>query len=226
MRLLIIEDDADLAAVLLRGFREEGFSVDRRADGASGLEAILAAEHDLVILDLTLPDRDGLSVCSAARNAGVTLPILMLTVRDSVQDRVAGLEAGADDYLAKPFVFDELLARTHAQLRRAYNYGGQILKVADLELDLLARRAQRAGRRIELTAKEFALLEYFMRRRGQVVTEDDILRNVWETQFDPGTNVVRVYIHHLRSKVDRDHEIKLLHTVRGCGFCLRAEQVP
>lgn len=135
---------------------------------------------------------------------------------------MAGLQAGADDYVAKPFVLEELLARTHAQLRRAYNYGGQVLKLADLELDLRARSAKRGGQRIELTAKEFALLEFFLRRQGQVVTEEEILRSVWATSFDPGTNVVRVYVHHLRSKVDRGHELKLLHTVRGHGFTLRA----
>jgi len=220
VRLLVIEDDGGLADVLLRGFREEGFDVDRRGDGTSGLEGLLSGECDLAILDLSLPDLDGVELCRAARTAGVTIPIVMLTVRDSVQSRVAGLEAGADDYVTKPFVFDELLARTHAQLRRAYNYGGQILRVADLELDLRARSAQRAGRRIELTAKEFALLEYLMRRQGQVVTEEEILRAVWSTNFDPGTNVVRVYVHHLRSKVDRGHEVKLLHTLRGRGFSL------
>jgi DNA-binding response OmpR family regulator len=225
VKILIIEDDANLADLLTRGFREEGFVVDHCFDAASGLETILEAAHDLLILDLALPDRDGLSVCRDARGAGVTLPIVMLTVRGAVSDRVAGLEAGADDYLAKPFVFDELLARTHAQLRRAYNYGGQILKVGDLELDLLARRAQRAGRKIELTAREFALLEYLMRRRGQVASEEEILRSVWGMNFDPGTNVVRVYLHHLRSKVEQDHESKLLHTVRGRGFCLRDEEV-
>lgn len=226
VRLVVIEDDADLASVLLRGFREEGFEADRRSDGASGLEALLGDQYDLAILDLSLPDRDGMTVCQAARAAGITIPVVILTVRDSVRDRVAGLGAGADDYVTKPFVFEELLARVHAQLRRAYNYGGQILQVADLELDLRARHAQRAGRKIELTAKEFALLELFMRRREQIVTEEEILRCVWGMNFDPGTNVVRVYVHHLRSKVDRDHEQKLLHTLRGRGFCLRAGEAP
>jgi len=225
VRLLVIEDDANLAGVLLRGLREEGFEVERHGDGEHGLRAILSQDHDLVILDLMLPDTDGIALCKAARAAGVTTPIVMLTVRASIQDRVAGLGAGADDYVAKPFVFDELLARTHAQLRRAYNYGGQTLRVADLQLDLLARRVERAGRTIELTAREFALLEYLMRRRGQVVTEDEILHDVWHTPFDPGSNIVRVYVHHLRNKVDRDHEQKLLHTVRGRGFCLKEAEV-
>ena len=221
LRLLVIEDDAGLADVLLRGFREEGFDVARCPDGTSGLETLLGGRTDLAILDLSLPDRDGVEVCRAARDAGVTIPIIMLTVRDSIGDRVVGLQAGADDYVAKPFVFEELLARTHAQLRRAYNYGGQVLKLADLELDLRARSVQRGGRRIELTTKEFSLLAYFMRRQGQVITEEEILRSVWATSFDPGTNVVRVYVHHLRSKVDRGHDRKLLHTVRGRGFVLR-----
>ncbi len=226
VRLLVIEDDAGLADVLLRGFDEEGFDVARCSDGRAGLDALRSGAHDVAILDLSLPDLDGVEVCRSARAEGVTVPIIMLTARDSVGSRVSGLEAGADDYVPKPFVFEELLARTHAQLRRAYNYGGQVLALADLELDLRARSARRAGVRIDLTAKEFALLEYFMRRQGQVIAEKEILRAVWSTHFDPGTNVVRVYVHHLRSKVDHGHAIKLLHTVRGRGFTLRVSEEP
>jgi DNA-binding response OmpR family regulator len=225
MRLLIVEDDANLASFLTRGLREEGFEVDVRRDGASGLTAALAGEHDLVILDVMLPGADGLTVCRETRAAGVKTPIVILTARASVPDRVAGLAAGADDYLPKPFAFDELVARIHAQLRRTTSYAGHILRVADLELDLLARRAERAGRPIELTAKELALLECFMRHPGQVVSEAEILQRVWGLDFDPRSNIVRVYVHHLRAKVDRDHARKLLHTCRGQGFVLQDRDV-
>ena len=218
MQILIIEDDRKLARFLDQGLTEEGFEVVVAHDGGRGLAAVVDLSPDLVLLDVMLPGRDGIAVCRALRERGVTVPVVMLTVKTEIEDRVAGLEAGADDYLGKPFAFDELLARINAQLRRTTEYEGRRLAHADLELDAVTRTATRAGSPVELTGKEFALLEYLLRHRGRAISEEELIREVWGMDFDPGTNVVNVYVHHLRSKVDRDHAVKLIHTVRGEGY--------
>jgi len=218
MLILIVEDDRKLARFLNQGLAEEGFEVAVEYDGERALAAAIDSPPDLILLDVMLPGRDGLEVCRALRERGVTVPIVMLTVRTEVEDRIAGLRAGADDYLGKPFAFDELLARIRAQLRRTTEYEGRRLGHADLELDTVTRTAHRAGQPVELTGKEFALLEYLLRHRGRAISEEELIREVWGMDFDPGTNVVNVYVHHLRSKVDREHGVKLIHTVRGEGY--------
>ena len=223
MRMLIVEDDAKLAAVLEQGLVEQGGSVDVARDGEKGLQLGLARDYDVVILDLTLPRRDGLEVLRQLRVKGNRVPILVLTARGSVEDRVRGLDLGADDYLAKPFDFRELLARLRALVRRPPVEPRSVLRVADLELDPGRREARRAGRRLDLTAREFALLEYMMRRQGLVLTRSMILGNVWNLDYEGGSNLVEVYINYLRRKVDQDGEPKLIHTVRGVGYVLRED---
>ena len=221
MQILLAEDDPKIAAYLQQGLCEAGFSVERAPDGAAALHARLGGGHDLLILDVMLPELDGWAVLQRLRAAGLELPVLFLTARDGVDDRVKGLELGADDYLVKPFAFAELLARVRSLLRR-----GQVsaqptcLQIADLEVDLLKRRAVRAGRRIELTAKEFALLELLLRRRGEVLPKSLIASQVWDMNFDSDTNVIEVAIRRLRLKIDDDFSPKLIHTVRGMGYRL------
>ncbi len=220
MRVAIIEDDASLAQVLRQGLGEEGFDAELFPDGAAGLAAGRSGRFDLLLLDVMLPALDGLSVCRRLRAEGVTTPVVMLTVKDEVADRVAGLDAGADDYLSKPFSFDELVARVRAQLRRNRDYGARLRVGDDLELDLAARCALRAGRVVELTGKEFELLRYLAAHAGEVLCEKAIIEEVWQLDFDPGTNVVNVYIHRLRRKLDHGHPRPIIHTVRGQGFRL------
>lgn len=218
MNLLIVEDDPDLAAFLRRGFQEEGFDTATALDGEAGLEMALGARYDCLIVDWMMPGMDGVTLCRTLRARGQAVPILMLTVKDHVQDKVAGLEAGADDYLVKPFAFDELLARVHALLRRQERLTGHVRKVGDLEIDLLARSAQRGGEPIDLSPKEFALLDYLTRHAGRVISEEEMIDHVWGLKFDPQTNVVNVYLHRLRRKVDRPGQPPLIHTIRGRGF--------
>ncbi len=222
MHALLIEDDDTIAEFVARGLREAGFAVDRMADGAAGLEAATDQVYDVAVIDVMLPKRDGLSVIEELRRRGIMTPVLILSARRSVDDRVRGLQAGGDDYLTKPFAFSELLARVQALVRRASRTPEPTtLTVEDLVLDLLSRRVSRAGAAIELRPREFALLEYLMRNAGKVVSKTMILSHVWEYNFDPQTNIVDVLVSRLREKIDRRFEKKLLHTVRGVGYVLR-----
>lgn len=224
MRVLVIEDDAKLAGVMRQGLREHGFVVDLAADGASGLEMGLDGAYDAIVLDVLLPRLDGLGVLTALRARKVPAPVLMLSARGALEDRVRGLDSGADDYLPKPFDFSELLARLRAITRRPAAGPQTVLSVADLELDTSAREVRRGGRRIELTAREFALLEYLLRRKGVVVTRDMILQNVWDAEYEGGSNLIEVYINYLRRKLDHDVTTKLIHTVRGVGYVVRVAE--
>jgi two-component system, OmpR family, response regulator len=222
MRALLVEDDATIAEFVARGLREAGFVVDCRSDGVAGLDAALREPYDVAILDVMLPGRDGLSVIEALRRRKVMTPVLILSARRSVDDRVRGLQAGGDDYLTKPFAFAELLARVQALLRRSTRVAEPMtLTVADLALDLLSRQVVRGGTPIELRPREYTLLEYLMRNAGRVVSKTMILSHVWDYNFDPQTNVVDVLVSRLRDKIDRPFEQKLLHTVRGVGYVLR-----
>ncbi len=222
MRILIAEDDPAIASFVGNGLKQEGFTVDRAAEGSAALEMALSHPYDLAIIDVMLPQLDGLSVIEKLRERQISTPVLILSARRSVDDRIKGLQAGGDDYLTKPFAFAELLARVHALLRRSTGIREQPrLVVGDLSLDLLSRRVERAEREIVLRPREFALLEYLMRNAGRVVSKTMILAHVWDYSFDPQTNVVDVLVFRLREKIDKDFETKLLHTVRGVGYVLK-----
>ena len=223
MRALLVEDDATIADFVVRGLREAGFAVDHVPDGEVGLTTATQQAYDVAIVDLMLPKRDGLSLIETLRTRGVTTPVLILSARRSVDDRVRGLQAGGDDYLTKPFAFAELLARVQALVRRATRSPEPTtLTVADVVMDLLSRRVTRGGKTLDLRPREFTLLEFLMRHAGHVVSKTMILSHVWEYNFDPQTNVVDVLVSRLREKIDRPFEAKLLHTVRGVGYVLRA----
>ena len=222
MRALLIEDDVTIAEFVGRGLREAGFTVDHAADGQSGLGLAIAAPYDVAIVDLMLPALDGLSVIRQMRERHVSTPVLILSAKRTVDDRVTGLEAGGDDYLIKPFAFTELLARVQALIRRAAGAPASTsLTAGDLTLDLRTRRVTRGGRDIELRQREFALLEYLMRNAGRVVSKTMILSHVWDYSFDPRTNVVDVLVHRLREKIDKGFDHKLIQTVRGIGYVLK-----
>ena len=221
MRILVVEDDAPLASFLKKGLEAEHYAVDIAPDGEEARQAAGESDYDLLLLDLNLPKRDGLSVLRSVRPTRPTLPVLVLTGRSRVEDRVQALDAGADDCLIKPFSFTELSARVRALMRRRPTAAGLRLRVADLELDRVERTVQRAGKRIELTSKEFGLLEYLLRNAGHRLTRNMIVEHVWNLSFDTGTNVVDVYINYLRKKIDEGHTPKLIHTVRGVGYELR-----
>ena len=221
MKLLLIEDDLRAADYVANGLRESGHSVDHAADGAEGLSLALAGRYDVIVADRMLPHLDGLAVVQTLRAQGVSTPILILSALAKVDDRVKGLRAGGDDYLTKPFAFSELLARIEALQRRVV--AGEPptrLRVGDLELDLMSRKVTRGGRPVELTAREFRLLEYLLRHAGQVVTRTMLLENVWDLHFDPQTNVIDVHVSRLRQALDRDAARPLIHTVRGIGYVL------
>jgi DNA-binding response OmpR family regulator len=220
MRILLVEDDSRVASFIRKGLEEEQYRVDLAEDGEAGLAQALAGEHDLLILDIMLPRMDGMSVLAEVRRRRLEVPVLMLTAKDGVDDRVAGLNAGCDDYLPKPFAFAELLARTRALLRRRAGEKSVVMRAGDLELDPVAHRVTRAGRLIELTSREYALLQYFMQRPGQVLTRTMIVEQVWGYDFDNFSNVVDVYVNYLRNKIDRGFEPKLIVTVRGVGYQL------
>jgi two-component system copper resistance phosphate regulon response regulator CusR len=220
MKILIVEDEQKTGDYLKQGLSEAGFVADLARDGVDGLHLALTGDYDLVVLDVMLPRLDGWQVLREIRQKGKQLPVLFLTARDQVEDRVKGLEYGADDYLVKPFAFSELLARVRALLRRGKSSEPELLQVADLELDLLRRRVSRAGKRIDLTAKEFALLELLLRRQGEVLPRSLIASQVWDMNFDSDTNVIEVAVRRLRAKIDDDFEPKLIRTVRGMGYVL------
>jgi heavy metal response regulator len=224
MHILIVEDEPKLAQALQKGLMEEGYAVDVSYDGEDGLYWARTKDYDLIILDLMIPGIPGLEILERLRAEGRSVPVLILTARDAVADRVKGLDSGADDYLTKPFSFEELLARVRALLRRATAPPElQPLQVADLELDPRTRTVRRAGRPIELSPKEFALLEYFMRNPNRVLSRTVLSEHVWG-EFDTLTNVIDVYIHHLRGKIDKDAPMKLIHTVRGAGYVLKVPE--
>ena len=222
MRALIIEDDQTIADFVSRGLKEAGFAVDHAKDGEEGLALALDTSYDVAIVDLMLPKRDGLSIIDELRRRGRSTPVLILSARRSVDDRVHGLQAGGDDYLTKPFAFSELLARVQALVRRASRAPeATTLTVGDLTLDLLSRKVTRGGTPVELRPREFALLEYLMRNASKVVSKTMILSHVWSYNFDPQTNIVDVLVSRLRDKIDKPFETKHLHTVRGVGYVLR-----
>jgi heavy metal response regulator len=225
MRVLLIEDEERIAAFVSKGLKEELFTVDVARNGAEGLDMSLAADYELIILDIRLPVRDGLSVCHELRTRGLKTPILMLTARDSIEDRVRGLDAGADDYLVKPFAFKELLARLRALSRRPPELQESTLRVENLTLNTHTHEAQRNGQSIALSAREYRLLELLMRHPGQVLTRTQIAEQVWGYDFDANSNVVDVYIRYLRRKVDDAFEPKLIQTVRGAGYKLELSRV-
>jgi two-component system copper resistance phosphate regulon response regulator CusR len=220
MRVLIVEDEAKTAAYLAKGLREHGFVADVAHDGRDGLHLAQSETYDIAVLDVMLPGRDGWTVLHELRSSGNTLPVLLLTARDGVTDRVRGLELGADDYLVKPFAFSELLARIRTVLRRGAIRQPDLLCVGDLELEVVRRKVQRAGQKFELSPKEFCLLSLLMRRPGEVLSRTFIAEQVWDMNFDSDTNVVDVQIRRLRAKVDDPFDRKLIHTVRGVGYVL------
>jgi two-component system OmpR family response regulator len=229
VHLLLIEDDQEAAQFLLKGLRESGYTVDHTADGREGLFQATEGRFDLLITDRMLPHMDGLALVKFLREQGVRTPVLVLSALGTVDDRVLGLKAGGDDYLTKPFAFSELLARIEALLRRSAatsNAPQTRLKVADLEMDLLSRRVTRAGRDVELTAREFKLLEFLLRHAEQVVTRTMLLEGVWDLQFDPQTNLIDVHMSRLRQAVDRGFAKPLIHTVRGAGYVIRDADQP
>jgi DNA-binding response OmpR family regulator len=223
MRVLVVEDEADAARFLAKGLREHAYAVDTAADGAAGFEKACVNPYDVIVLDVMLPDMDGFELCSAMRARGQMAPVLMLTARDAVPDRIAGLNAGADDYLTKPFDFQELLARLRALLRRRPRLENPTLRIADLVVDTHLQKVSRAGVPIVLTTREYALLEFLALQNGGVVGRADISEHVWDESYDPASNLIEVYVQRLRRKIDYGHTVRLLHTRRGEGYQLTPE---
>jgi two-component system, OmpR family, copper resistance phosphate regulon response regulator CusR len=220
VRILLVEDEPSAAKMLAKGLREQSYAVDVAGDGETALYQASINDYDLIVLDVMLPRRDGFEVCREIRAAGSSVPVLMLTARDVVEDRIAGLNSGADDYLTKPFDFGELLARTRALLRRGEVVRSEVLKIADLEIDTRAKRVRRASRDIQLTVKEYGLLEYFARNAGRVLGRAEISEHVWDESFDAFSNLIEVYVQRLRRKIDDGHAVKLFQTRRGEGYAL------
>ena len=217
MQILLVEDEAKVARFIKEGLTAEGYDVEIAADGKAGEKKALSAEFDLILLDVLLPKKNGFEVLRTLRNEGMRTPVLMLTARSTTEDIVQGLDHGADDYLTKPFAFNELLARIRSLLRRQRN-SHTTFRLADLQLDTLTRKATRSGVSIELTAREYSLLEFLMRNPNKLITRQQLAKEIWGFNFDPGTNIIDVYINHLRKKIDQGHEPKLLHTERGKGY--------
>ena len=224
MKILVVEDEKKVASFIKRGLEEEKFEVNTAFDGEDGLQLALEGAYNLIILDVVLPKRDGLSVVKELRARKLMTPVLMLTAKDSLEDIVAGLNSGSDDYLSKPFAFAELLARVRALLRRSELERGAEIRFADLRLDPVTHKVWRKDKEIDLTAKEYGLLEFFMRNPNQVLTRTTIAEHVWDYVFDSFTNIIDVYVNYLRKKVDRDSDTKLIHTVRGVGYILKEEE--
>jgi len=222
MRLLVVEDDDKIASLIVKGFGQAGFAVDRAADGEEGVHLALTEPYDAGIIDIMLPKLDGLSLIEEMRRKKINTPVIILSAKRSVDDRIKGLQTGSDDYLTKPFAFSELLARVHALIRRAVTAPeGMKLVVGDLSMDLVTREVCRGEQRIDLQPREFALLEYLMRNAGRVVSKTMIMEHVWESNFDPQTNVVDVLVCRLRNKIEEDAERKVIHTVRGVGYGIK-----
>ena len=221
MNILVVEDEQKVAGFIQRGLEEEGYKVELAFDGEAGIEKGLSGAFDLILMDIMLPKKDGIAVIRELREQNITTPVLCLTARDSVDDKVTGLDIGADDYLAKPFAFAELVARCRALIRRGTSDRGAEIHFADLRLDPVTHKVWRADKEIELTSKEYALMEYFMRNPNKVLTRTMIAENVWDYSFDSFTNIIDVYVNYLRNKIDRDYDKKLIHTVRGSGYVLK-----
>lgn len=221
MRILLVEDDSGVAGFIVKGLTEERYAVDQSADGEEGYVMANAIPYDLIILDVMLPTLDGISICRRLRSQGKSVPIILLTAKDTIEDRVTGLDMGADDYLTKPFAFPELLARIRSLLRRGSGQPAIRLKVADLQMDPITHQVSRAGQVQTLTNKEYAILEYLMRNENRVLTRSAIIEHVWDIQYDNLTNIVDVHIRSLRTKIDKDFSIPLIHTVRGVGYVLK-----
>jgi len=222
MKILLVEDERKVANLIKKGFEEEGLMVDIAEDGDVALQKVSINNYDLIILDIMLPGKDGIEVLKEIRARGILKPIMMLTAKDSTSDKVIGLDAGADDYITKPFVFEELLARARALIRRGQAIEkAQPIQIHDLVIDPVSRKVTRAGKEIELTSKEYSLLEYMARNKNRILTRTMIAENVWDYQFDSLTNIIDVYINYLRKKIDKDHQKKLIHTVRGVGYMIK-----
>src|SRR4029079_1561479 len=222
MRILVVEDDPRMSNVIAKGLREQSYAVDLATDGDAGVYQASINDYDLIILDVLLPRKDGYEVCRELRERGIATPILMLTARASIDDRLTGFDAGADDYLTKPFSYRELIARIRALLRRDSQLRPAIFEIEDLIVDSASHRVSRANRDLQLTAKEYALLEYLARRAGQLVSRAEIAAHVWDDSFDPFSNSIEVYMNRLRKKIDDEHPLKLLHTRRGEGYILES----
>jgi len=218
MRILVVEDDKKVGRFLEKGLREEQYAVDICRDGADALYYAQTNTYDVIILDIMLPGKDGFTICREMRENSILTPVIMLTAKDTVEDKISGLSEGADDYLTKPFSFEELLARIRALFRRNQDYKSKVLKAGDLEMDPVRRLVTRAGKKIILTGKEYALLEYLLRNKGRIVTPVMILGHVWNMDYDGISNIVNVYINHLRNKIDKDSRVKLIKTIRGLGY--------
>ena len=223
MRLLVIEDEKSLLKIITKRLKEEGYSVDAVTNGRDGENYIYSTDYDCIILDIMLPVVDGLTLLRRIREKKISTPFLLLTARDSIEDRVVGLDTGADDYLVKPFSFDELLARVRALLRRQKEKRDIVLSLGDLKLDTVTREVKRGDRPIELTSKEYSILEYFLKNKNRVLTKSQIAEHVWNYDFEYNSNIVEVYIRYLRRKIDEDFKNKLIHTIRGGGYVLRDE---
>jgi DNA-binding response OmpR family regulator len=224
LRILLVEDEPRMAQVVAKGLREQSYAVDIAGDGNAALYQTSINDYDLILLDVLLPGPDGFEVCRELRARGDATPVLMLTARATIDDRITGFDAGADDYLTKPFAFRELLARVRALLRREPLLHPDLVRLGDLVLDAASHRVSRAAREIELTAKEYALLEYLARRAGQLVSRAEIAEHVWDESFDPFSNAIEVYVNRLRKKIDEQHTVKLIHTRRGEGYILEPRQ--
>lgn len=224
MRILLVEDEAELLAVVKKGLTEAGYSVDTASDGEEGLYMATEYPVDAVILDVMLPKLDGISLLSRLRREGVNIPVIMLTAKDTLSDKIEGLDVGADDYLTKPFEFDELLARLRSLLRRGSETKEAVIHIADLEIDTASHEVRRGGKVIKLSAREYALLEYLAYRKGSVVTRGEITEHIYDESFDKDSNIIDVYMNYLRGKVDKGFDKKLLHTVRGAGYILKEEE--
>ena len=223
MKILVVEDEKKVARVIQQGLKEEEYEVMMAYDGEEA-SAIASSEHfDLLVVDVMLPGKSGIQVVNELRSKGATMPILMLTAKASIEDKVAGLDSGADDYLTKPFAFEEFLARVRSLLRRGIKEKSTLLSLSDLQLDTVTHKAKRGGETIELTSKEYALLEYLLRHKERVVTRAAISEHIWECNFDTGTNIIDVYVNHLRNKIDTANHPRLIHTVRGVGYVMKKE---